>query len=55
MGGNRFYDGTSLAGMNDVVVVVPNYRVNVFGFLTLGKDSCCPGNAGLLDQVMALR
>lgn len=54
-GTERLYDGSALAGLHDVVVVIPNYRLNVFGFLSLGKDSCCPGNAGLWDQNMALQ
>ncbi|XP_077972457.1 fatty acyl-CoA hydrolase precursor, medium chain-like [Styela clava] len=54
-GSEREYDGTVLAGMNDVVVVVPNYRVGVFGFLSLGPSSVCSGNAGILDQQLALR
>nr|CAD7422001.1 unnamed protein product [Timema poppensis] len=37
-----------------VVVVSVQYRLNVFGFLSLeGTD--VPGNAGLKDQVAALR
>ncbi|XP_039254499.2 pyrethroid hydrolase Ces2e-like isoform X1 [Styela clava] len=54
-GSEKLYDGSALAGINDVVVVIPNYRLNVFGFLSLGQDSLCPGNAGLLDQMMALK
>lgn len=28
----EIYDGSVLADENDVVVVSPNYRVNIFGF-----------------------
>lgn len=55
MGSETIYDGTALAGMNNVILVVPNYRVNIFGFLTLGKSSQCTGNAGILDQQLALK
>ena len=48
-------DCSMLAGMNDVVVVAPNYRVSLFGFLSLGPNSPCTGNAGILDQQLALR
>lgn len=38
----------------DVVVVTLNYRLGPFGFLSLENEKV-PGNAGLKDQVMALR
>ncbi|XP_050514979.1 venom carboxylesterase-6-like [Diabrotica virgifera virgifera] len=37
----------------NVVVVMIQYRLGVFGFMSTG-DSACPGNLGLKDQVMAL-
>ncbi|XP_063223236.1 carboxylic ester hydrolase-like [Bacillus rossius redtenbacheri] len=37
-----------------VVFVGLNYRLNVFGFLSV-SDSDAPGNAGLKDQTLALR
>ncbi|CAG0902653.1 unnamed protein product [Darwinula stevensoni] len=45
--------GTDLAA-NDVVVVLLNYRLNVFGFLSL-ENPLAPGNAGLEDQRLALQ
>ncbi len=38
----------------DVIVVVPQYRLGVFGFLSSG-DKVLPGNLGLHDQIMALQ
>lgn len=55
MGGIPFYNGQVICGMKDIVLVTVNYRVNLFGFLSLGKDSKWSGNVGLMDQVMALR
>jgi len=48
------YDGALLAARGDVVVVSMQYRVGPLGFLSLGADSEAPGNAGLLDQQLAL-
>ncbi|GAB6030744.1 hypothetical protein CHUAL_007595 [Chamberlinius hualienensis] len=38
----------------DIVLVIMNYRVGPFGFLSTG-DEASPGNYGLLDQNLALR
>ncbi|CAH3964504.1 unnamed protein product [Pieris brassicae] len=38
----------------DVVVVTPNFRESVFGFLCLGTSKA-PGNAGLKDIIAALK
>ncbi|XP_041479634.1 cholinesterase 1-like [Lytechinus variegatus] len=43
-----------LAVMNDVIVVTVNYRLNVFGFLSLGEDDVSEANVGMLDQRQAL-
>jgi para-nitrobenzyl esterase len=53
------YDGEGLA-KKGVVVVVPNYRLNVLGFLAhpeLTQESAAKasGNYGLLDQIAALK
>ena len=55
MGGEAYYDASVIASLHDVVVVMPNYRVSVFGFLSAGKNTDHPGNVGLLDQVMAMK
>lgn len=47
------YDGRYMAASEDVVVFVPNYRLNVFGFLTTPFFGV-PGNQGLRDQHAAL-
>ncbi|XP_054166215.1 acetylcholinesterase-like [Oppia nitens] len=47
-------DGHRLAATQDVVFVAANYRLGKLGFL-YGADDSAPGNAGLSDQIMALR
>ncbi|XP_065295085.1 cholinesterase-like isoform X2 [Dermacentor albipictus] len=49
------YDGRALAALGDVVVVVPNWRLGVLGFLSLARSDEVPINAGLLDQAEVLR
>jgi para-nitrobenzyl esterase len=53
-GSQSIYDGSRLAKRGDVVVVTINYRLGVFGFLSLGQPERAVANAGLLDQVAAL-
>jgi para-nitrobenzyl esterase len=57
-GSTPIYDGTKFAAHGDVVVVTVNYRLGAFGFLHLdeifGADFTGSGNAGILDQVLAL-
>ncbi|CAH1781139.1 unnamed protein product [Owenia fusiformis] len=48
------YDGAMHAVIGDVVIVMMNYRLDVFGFLSTG-DGAVPGNMGLLDQQLAIR
>ena len=47
------YPGYYLAD-RDVVVVVPQYRLDIFGFGST-KDSVAPGNYGGHDQILALK
>nr|XP_050043638.2 cholinesterase-like [Dermacentor andersoni] len=49
------YDGRALAALGDVVVVVPNWRLGVLGFLSLARSDDVPINVGLLDQAEVLR
>ncbi|XP_042342696.1 acetylcholinesterase-like [Plectropomus leopardus] len=48
------YDGRFLCKSEDVVVVSMNYRIGAFGFLSLPDNKNIKGNAGLLDQRLAL-
>ncbi len=52
-GSAPWYDGSSLAGAGDVVVVTFNYRLGALGYIYLGgPDVSC--NFGLLDQLAVL-
>ncbi|KAH9380027.1 hypothetical protein HPB48_006155 [Haemaphysalis longicornis] len=63
-GDNNYYDGKWLAGLGQVVVVAPNFRLGAFGFLNLGCPEkrgwsandfdCAPGDVGLDDQRLAV-
>lgn len=48
------YDGRFLSKSEGVVVVSMNYRVGAFGFLSFRDNKNIKGNAGLLDQRLAL-
>jgi para-nitrobenzyl esterase len=55
-----WYDGKRLAHEKQVIVVVPNYRVNVLGFLALNElkaedPNHSTGNMALHDQRLALQ
>ncbi|KAJ9588457.1 hypothetical protein L9F63_018190, partial [Diploptera punctata] len=52
--GNRNLAGPHYLIDEDVVVVTINYRLGAFGFLNLDIEEV-PGNAGLKDQVLALK
>ena len=52
-GTTMLHDGTFLALDGDVIVVLVNYRLGVFGFLST-EDHNADGNYGLMDQLMSL-
>ncbi|XP_001360806.2 esterase B1 [Drosophila pseudoobscura] len=55
-GASRDLYGPDYFMKHDVILVTFNYRVGVLGFLSLKERSLnVPGNAGLKDQVQALR
>lgn len=47
-------DGSALAAIGDVVVAMPNYRLDVLGFFNLFNQTSTKGNYGLWDQILAL-
>ncbi|XP_063697499.1 esterase B1-like [Culicoides brevitarsis] len=56
MSANPFYYGPDFLMEQDVILVTINYRLGAFGFLSLDDPSLkIPGNAGIKDQLMALK
>ncbi|XP_063697587.1 esterase B1-like [Culicoides brevitarsis] len=56
MSGHPFYYGPDYLLEQNVIVVTFNFRMGAFGFLSLKDETLeVPGNAGMKDQVMALR
>ncbi|KAJ0063495.1 hypothetical protein NL108_002784 [Boleophthalmus pectinirostris] len=51
----QLYNGQYLSTSENVVVVSMNYRVGALGFLSLPNHPVVKGNAGLMDQQLALR
>jgi carboxylesterase type B len=52
-GTSSTFDGSALAAYGDVIVVIPNYRLDVMGFFH-SEENNIHGNYGLHDQVTAL-
>ncbi|KAG9345003.1 hypothetical protein JZ751_009543, partial [Albula glossodonta] len=52
--GAMLLDGSYLAATGNLIVVTAHFRMAAFGFLSTGSTAS-PGNAGLQDQVAALR
>ncbi len=52
--GSAITQPSDMLALRGVVVVVIQYRLGPFGFLTTG-DSAAPGNFGMLDQVQAFK
>lgn len=52
-GSDSTFDGASLVSRGDVVLVSINYRLNIFGLLTL-NDGVVNGNYALSDKIAAL-
>ncbi|PWY90672.1 carboxylesterase [Aspergillus heteromorphus CBS 117.55] len=53
-GADSTFDGDSFVSRNDVVLVTINYRLNIFGYLSL-DDDVVPGNCQLTDKIEALK
>lgn len=56
MSGHPFYYGPDYLMEKDVILVTFNFRMGVFGFLSLKDETLgIPGNTGMKDQVMAMK
>ena len=53
-GQGMLYDASYMAAKADVIMVTINYRLNMFGFGSLGKG-VLKGNYGIWDQILALQ
>ncbi|KAF5876620.1 putative para-nitrobenzyl esterase protein [Botrytis fragariae] len=51
---SQYYDGSNIAGKQNLIVVTFNYRTNVFGFPNSPELPNIGQNLGLLDQRLAL-
>lgn len=49
-----YYDGTSFAANQDVIIVTINYRLNVFGYVNSPELPLAESNLGFYDQRLAL-
>lgn len=54
-GSASFMDGSALAAAGQVIVAMPNYRLDFVGFLNIFNSSNVKGNYGLWDQLLALK
>ena len=54
LGSGNDFDGTILASNQDVILVIINYRLGIFGFAST-VDGVIPGNMGMHDQHAALQ
>ena len=54
VGQGMLYDPSYMSVKHDVIVVTINYRLGIFGFLTLQNNNA-KGNYGLWDQILALK
>lgn len=56
MSATPFYYGPDYLMDRNIILVTVNYRLGAFGFLSLNDEGLeIPGNAGMKDQVMALK
>ena len=53
-GSTQYIDGSILSHVGNMIVVTVQYRLNIFGFLSLDSANETIGNYGLLDQQMAI-